>query len=276
MRNTRIIANIIITLGFIAWIVLAYFGYTDKASNVAAAFTFVSSYISNNITDDNRSNTNNRSGSYNQSNNEADNNNYIHQILWWIAPVIFLCVTIVLLVHQLPSRRSKYDVCSPDGGYFFTYEKHTYCFYDVNTIDANNYGNVKDSEEGAYKNVQRFCEDQGGHLAIINTVEENQKLFDETQKRYDKTVFFGLSDADREDKWIWVDGTEDTLKLWSVKSGYQQPDDGRGYGSENYAEFDYDRDNPGRSDNTGKWNDAAYIKDTKVFICEWDYTLKDL
>ena len=170
------------------------------------------------------------------------------------------------------SEKSVNELFEPDGP-FFTYDGHTYCFYDVNTINGNGYGNVIDADEGAYKNIQRFCKDQGGHLAIINSVEENDALFAETQERYDYTVFFGLSDENREGRWVWADGTEDTLGLWAIKNGVQQPDNGSGYSEEHYAEFDYDRFNPEGSDNTGKWNDASYLNNTSVFICEWDYLI---
>lgn len=172
-------------------------------------------------------------------------------------------------------RRSVDDVYPPLGS-FFTYDGHTYCFYDAYSIDKNEYGNVTNASEGAYDNVSRFCKDQGGHLAIINSYEENDALFSETQKRYDRTVFFGLSDQDNEGRWIWDDGTENTLDLWAYKGGYQQPDNGHGFSYENYAEYDYDANNPAGSDNTGKWNDAVYLKNTSIFICEWDYLLKGI
>lgn len=175
------------------------------------------------------------------------------------------------VTEETPEQQTK--IFEPDGP-FFTYDGHTYCFYDVNTINGNGYGNVIDADEGAYKNIQRFCKDQGGHLAIINSVEENDALFEETQERYDYTVFFGLSDENREGRWVWADGTEDALGLWANKNGVQQPDNGNGYSEEHYAEFDYDRFNPEGSDNTGKWNDAPYLRNTSVFICEWDYILE--
>lgn len=177
------------------------------------------------------------------------------------------------LPQEVPEQQTK--IFEPDGP-FFTYDGHTYCFYDVNTINGNGYGNVIDADEGAYKNIQRFCKEQGGHLAIINSVEENDALFAETQERYDYTVFFGLSDENREGRWVWADGTEDSLGLWANKNGVQQPDNGNGYSEEHYAEFDYDRFNPEGSDNTGKWNDAPYLRNTSVFICEWDYLIEGI
>ena len=175
----------------------------------------------------------------------------------------------------LDLRRSVDDVYPPIGS-FFTYDGHTYCFYDVYSIDKNEYGNVTSASEDAYNHVSSFCNDQGGHLAIINSYEENEALFSETQERYDRTVFFGLSDQEKEGQWIWDDGTENTLDLWAYKSGYQQPDNGHGFSYENYAEYDYDANNPAGSDNTGKWNDAVYLKNTSIFICEWDYLLKGI
>lgn len=181
-----------------------------------------------------------------------------------------------IIVESIPDTRRSVDDVYPPSGPFFTYNEHTYCFYNVYAIDEYEYGNVFDVNGGGYDNVSRFCREQDGHLAIINSYEENEALFSETQKRYDHTVFFGLSDHNNEGVWTWDDGTENTLELWSFKSGYQQPDNGHGYSYENYAEFDYDKNNPARSDNTGRWNDAVYLKNSSIFICEWDYLLKGL
>ena len=176
-------------------------------------------------------------------------------------------------VSEPDNRRSADDVEMP-AEEFFTYGGHTYAFYDVNLIDARSGGSRRLVD--SYQNVADFCRQQDGHLAIIDTVEENQEIFYQVQKVYPSTVFFGLSDEISEGNWQWADGSPNTLDLWSFKMGKQQPDNGNGSRPENYAEFDYDRNNPSQSDNTGKWNDAEYLRNTSVFVCEWDYILKGL
>ena len=166
-----------------------------------------------------------------------------------------------------------YAIEEPDAP-VFTYNGHTYAFYDLDTIDRKerNEG-ITDRTKSSYRNVEYFCEVQGGHLAIINTYDENRAIFNQVAGTYDHTVFFGLSDEKREGCFVWSDGTVNTLDLWSVKGGVYQPDNGNGHTAEDYAEFDYDRFNPSGSDNTGLWNDAAFLRNTTVFVCEWEYLL---
>ena len=52
------------------------------------------------------------------------------------------------------------------------------------------------------------------------------------------------------------------------------PDNGSGYGGdEDYAEFNYERGKEDQVPCDGTWNDAPFIDNTSVFICEWEYEL---
>ena len=136
---------------------------------------------------------------------------------------------------------------------------HSYALYDAKKLDLNSYTDVKD-----------FCNEQGGYLAVINSQEENDYLFDVISEKSKKTVFFGYSDEESEGNWTWANGTSN-YRNWTRTDDVFQPDNGSGYtgGDEDYAEFNYERgtDCP----NDGTWNDAPFRDNTDLFLCEWDY-----
>ena len=136
---------------------------------------------------------------------------------------------------------------------------HSYALYDAKKLDLNSYTDVKN-----------FCNEQGGYLAVINSQEENDYLFDVISEKSKKTVFFGYSDEESEGNWTWANGTSN-YRNWTRTDDVFQPDNGSGYtgGDEDYAEFNYERgtDCP----NDGTWNDAPFRDNTDLFLCEWDY-----
>ena len=140
---------------------------------------------------------------------------------------------------------------------YYTYNGHTYGFYDAERYKLNSYDSVAD-----------FCRSQDGYLAVINDQGENNFLFDLVQSNYHDTAFFGYTDEWDEGQWEWVNGSS-SFENWTVY-GQNQPDNGSGYGGdEDYAEFNYERDT--MSPNDGTWNDAPFRDNTNTFICEWDY-----
>ena len=147
---------------------------------------------------------------------------------------------------------------TPD--YKFSYNGHSYGFYN-----AKKYSGLD-----SYDAVEAFCEKQGGHLAVISDINENDKLFRELSGHYSDTAFFGYSDIQQEDQWVWAYGTNN-YEHWTYNDREQQPDNGSGWGGdEDVAEFNYD----GRKDdiiNDGTWNDAPFRQNTSLFICEWEY-----
>ena len=147
----------------------------------------------------------------------------------------------------------------PDRVYLF--RGHSYGFYDARTYGLT-----------SYSEVAKFCREQGGHLAVINDSAENEYLFGILESNYEKTAFFGYSDEISESDWRW-EGDSSDYENWTDDDRQHQPDNGSGYGGdEDYAEFNYERGTD--SANDGTWNDAPFMDNTSVFICEWEYELE--
>ncbi len=147
----------------------------------------------------------------------------------------------------------------PNG--IYTYNGHSYGFYDANDYDLT-----------TYSAVSNFCREQGGHLAVINDEAENEYLYNLTSSLYDHTVFFGYSDENKEGTWQW-DGDYSTYENWTRWGDWDLPDNGKDWGgNEDYAEFNYDTIHDW-SPRDGTWNDAPFMDNTSVFICEWEYEL---
>ena len=61
------------------------------------------------------------------------------------------------------------------------------------------------------------------------------------------------------------------------------PDNGAGWGGgewigggEDYAEFNYDESSKDGQPNDSTWNDAKLMENTSVFICEWEYDMREV
>ena len=143
---------------------------------------------------------------------------------------------------------------------YFVYNGHSYGIYD-----ADDYGIA------SYEGVKKFCRDQSGYLAVINDIHENDELFDFVSSNSRVTAFFGYSDEKNENDWKWAEGYS-SFTNWTYNDREKQPDNGSGYGGdEDYAEFNYERGT--NSANDGTWNDAPFMDNTSLFICEWDSDL---
>lgn len=142
---------------------------------------------------------------------------------------------------------------------FFYYNGHTYGLYNANDHDLYSYYKCAD-----------FCRQQGGHLATINDADENMFLYDIISSEYKITAFFGYSDEEEEGVWKWSDGSSD-YENWTTYGDWNLPDNGEEWdGDEDYAEFNYDSEKDWIP-NDGTWNDAPFMDNTSLFICEWDY-----
>jgi hypothetical protein len=153
---------------------------------------------------------------------------------------------------------------------YFYYNGHTYAFYDASRYGFTTYDEVSD-----------FCHDQGGHLAVINDRTENSYLYDLMKENYMTTVFFGYTDKDQEGNWVW-DADNSDYENWTKSGDWDLPDNGERWGGgeqeggEDYAEFNYDRDTNWGAPNDTTWNDAAFMENTTVFFCEWEYDMREL
>lgn len=126
-------------------------------------------------------------------------------------------------------------------------------------------------EEGTtWTEAKEYCESVGGHLAIVETEEE--QMFLESILKEKNLYWIGLSHA--EEECLWVNGESLTYAKWS------------GGGPDNFtgeetcaAMYHYPNPLNGNS-NPGEWNDTQkdgecngeefFGKDNMGFLCEWD------
>lgn len=111
-----------------------------------------------------------------------------------------------------------------------------------------------------WEQAKRYCESLGGHLAIIDDSEENKHVYQIMIRLGYGSAYFGLSDAEREGDWRWVDGRKISWSNWNPG----EPNNIAG--REHYAMF-------WAGSAPYKWNDGTFgpnPADT-TFICEWDY-----
>ncbi len=113
-----------------------------------------------------------------------------------------------------------------------------------------------------YYDCEEFCEERGGHLAVIESQEENDFLFKFMRDSGLHVAFFGYTDLEEEGNWKWVNGSDSQYENWS----YGQPNNGANNDSlanEDYAEFF-------KNTEDGTWNDSIFGKNTYHFFCEWE------
>ena len=157
----------------------------------------------------------------------------------------------------------------PDDLYY--YNGHSYAFYDASKYGFKTYDQISD-----------FCHEEGGHLAVINDRSENNFLYNLMKENYKITVFFGYTDKDEEGTWVW-DGDESEYENWTRSGDWNLPDNGESWGGgewkdggEDYAEFNYDRETNWGAPNDTTWNDAAFMENTTIFFCEWEYDIREV
>ena len=114
------------------------------------------------------------------------------------------------------------------------------------------------SDASSWEEAQAKCEERGGHLAIIDSGEENAFLHSYFVKYGYERCNFGLSDAAEEGNWTWIDGVSAGNRYSNFNSA--QPDADTVY--EDYAEF-------WNKYSDGTWNDCYYVEGSG-YICEWD------
>ena len=153
---------------------------------------------------------------------------------------------------------------------YYYHDGHTYGFYDASRYGFTSYDEVSD-----------FCHEQGGHLAVINDNPENSFLYDLVKENYKTTAFFGYTDQEEEGTWVW-DGDKSDYENWTRGGDWDLPDNGERWGGgeqmnsgEDYAEFNYDNDTNWGAPNDSTWNDAAFMENTKIFICEWEFIIEE-
>lgn len=111
-----------------------------------------------------------------------------------------------------------------------------------------------------WEDAKKYCEDLGGHLAVISSQEENDTLFNYMIGLDIETAYFGFTDVEQEGTWTWIEDEQNAYANWNSYEPNGDP-------GENYAEFYWKYTD-------GTWNDgnfgAGTQSDSKNFICEWD------
>ena len=108
--------------------------------------------------------------------------------------------------------------------------------------------------------AKAYCESRGGHLAVIDSAEENEALYAYIKEQGYTSAYFGFSDTAEEGTWSWVNGEATDYTNWNA-------DEPGGGTDENYAMFFYLYED-------GTWNDGAFKENVydggNAYICEWE------
>ena len=125
-----------------------------------------------------------------------------------------------------------------------TFNGHTYEYYNVGTD---------------WKTAYKICERKGGHLATVNSKEENDFIYGLQKKFANSFCWLGGTDNTSEGNWYWITGEPFTYKNW-VKNEPNNSDE-----LEHYLQMYLEN---------GEWNDAKYSNtstDSKSgFVCEYE------
>lgn len=141
------------------------------------------------------------------------------------------------------------DVNIPKGA--VTFQDHSYYIFDDNC--------------SSWEEARDYCKSRGGYLAVINSKQEDDFLFEFMLDSGRNEVYFGFSDAEAEGNWKWVDNKSSSYLNWGINDdGEIEPN--QDAKDENYAEYD-------ASLISGRWNDCGFGRDTTAYICEWDYVM---
>lgn len=136
------------------------------------------------------------------------------------------------------------------GTEFGQYKGHIYAIFNFK----------EDIGIESFEYAEEYCEDIGGHLAIINSKEENDYIFSFLKENGKKMAFFGYADDNpwAMGEWTWVWDQSNTYENWDTNGS--QPNNSTG--NEHYAQFSKTGD--------GTWNDAEWGKGSYRMICEWE------
>ena len=146
-----------------------------------------------------------------------------------------------------PAKPDNLDI--QDGA--VTFEKHSYYIFEGNC--------------DSWGDAEKYCESRGGYLAVINNEKEDDFLFEYMCSTGRRAAYFGLSDLENKGDWKWVGNRKSSYTNWGVNDdGQKEPN--KASVDERYAEYDAYLQQGG-----GTWNDCGFGRDTKAYICEWDY-----
>ncbi|HEX4132962.1 MAG TPA: SUMF1/EgtB/PvdO family nonheme iron enzyme [Pirellulales bacterium] len=111
----------------------------------------------------------------------------------------------------------------------------------------------------SWHEAQANCVALGGHLAVVNSADENQFIADLMKSGGVNEAWLGATDEKKEGRWIWVDGTAMQYSNWDKG----QPNNSVGGRPEHYLAIS--------NATSGKWWDYPADNYRKPgFVCQWD------
>ena len=114
----------------------------------------------------------------------------------------------------------------------------------------------------SWDEAEGYCESRGGYLAVINSSEENELLFDYMRRSGYDEVFMGYTDERVENHWEWVSGKKSGFTDWGINDeGSVEP---------NATNEREDWAHMNSSMHAGHWNDKEFGVKTSSYFCEWD------
>ena len=137
---------------------------------------------------------------------------------------------------------------------------------DAVTFNGHYYYLYSGGIASTYDEAAQYCESKGGYLATLTSKEENDFVYSYITQQGCESAYFGLSDAEREGSWEWINGEPFSYSNWY--SGEPNSENS----NEDYALLYY-------KFTDGTWNDGDFGGSTvgggNAFICEWgDYSLE--
>lgn len=130
--------------------------------------------------------------------------------------------------------------------------------YDYGYYGGHSYQVIKNTFS-TFDAAEKYCEEKGGHLAVIEDKEEDIMVYNYLRNCGQNSAFLGIHEKE-EGIWIDVFGNPINYCNWA-------PNEPNNAGGINEYIINYWRDYP-----NGQWNDT-YIGEPycNYFICEWDY-----
>lgn len=183
-------------------------------------------------------------------------------VMFWVSAGLLLTACTVMLFFRLcaapvriavPAHHSKAqpapvveqwkknalsNIASFQGKYYKVFDSS-----EISTVDS-------------WASASRFCQQQHGYMAVIESAEENAFIYDWLQRQNAKDVYFGLTDKNTEGVWCSPKKGRATYLNWAPGEPNNE------FGNEDYVLF-YHRSPP------GFWNDGTPGKNF-LFICQWE------
>jgi hypothetical protein len=125
--------------------------------------------------------------------------------------------------------------------------------FEYNDNKYEVYSNIVD-----WQTANNLCNQKGGHLVTIGSLEENNAIIRNIQGLSNERYWIGLTDVKAEGMWNWINGESGTYSNWN---NGEPNNDG---GMEDYGEI---------IASSGKWNDMAgyFCTHRNIgFICEYE------